>query len=91
MGIEYKVSWRRLAWSPTTWPRRMLFRSWASAVKQAKKLEDNQHRYGPVVITIHQRTVGHWQETVYGRGVDHFDVDLENVDVGDEGPRADSS
>lgn len=74
MSVEYKVTWRRTAWKPTTWPGRKLFRRWSSAVAWAKKLEDNQHRYGPVEVTIHQRTCGNWQPTVWGRGIESFDA-----------------
>lgn len=76
MTVEYQVAWRRTAWKATTWPRRKLYRSWSAAVAQAKKLEDNQHKYGPVEITIQQRTCGPWGPTVWS-------VDLEQF-VGEE-------
>lgn len=79
MTIEYKVSWKRKAWKAGTWPRRKLFRSWAAAVAQAKKLEANQPKYGPIEITIMQRTCGPWQPTVWSLDHESF------LDEDDEG------
>ncbi|HUP68503.1 MAG TPA: hypothetical protein VM142_01685 [Acidimicrobiales bacterium] len=72
MSTEYKVSWRRTAWSAGTWPRRKLFRRWSAAVAWAKKLERDQDRYGPVEIEIHQRTCTAWAPTVWNVDLSDF-------------------
>lgn len=60
---EYRVTWLRKHWAPTTWPRRRVFATRASAWRFFDSMKARQDVDGEFrLLELHRRAVGRWQE-----------------------------
>ena len=59
---QYRVTWRRRDWAPTTWPKSRTFPSEGAALRFADQLHDDWPDAAPVEeVTIDVREVTPWR------------------------------
>jgi hypothetical protein len=59
-NLEWRISWRRAAWAPTTWSKSRTFTRHADAMAFLAKLNTPRPDLSAPTIHFHHRRVGPW-------------------------------